>query len=64
MSPRNGCSLAPPATDAQLCLRVLAEQLEQQAELARRRAQFRLEAVDQDNLPLVERSVHGDQEQG
>lgn len=60
----NGCPLAPPATDAQLYLMVLAEQLEQQAELARRRAQFRLEAVDQGSPSLVERSVNGYQEQG
>jgi hypothetical protein len=40
----NGCPLAPPSTEAQMYLMVLAEQLEQQAEVARTRAQFRTTA--------------------
>lgn len=59
----NGCPLAPPATDAQVYLMVLAEQLQQQAEFARSRAQFRMEAIAHDNSYAAERGIHRCQEE-
>lgn len=59
----NGCPLAPPATDAQVYLMVLAEQLEQQAEFARSRAQFRMESIAHSNPYVTERGIHRCQEQ-
>jgi len=59
----NGCPLAPPATDAQAYLIVLAEQLEQQAEFARSRAQYRMESVVPSNPYMTERGIHRCQEE-